>query len=283
MPAGFTMRSNSPASFLGSAFRSLKLSATPTTRPSILPASSIPSRNVPGPQNVRLFSATAAMGFNWLEPDIERKKKMMKGRVRVATGGSTKGTTVMWGDYGLQMIDHHRRISAQQLKVAEDTIKQRLRGEKYRLYKRVCCNIGVFVSGNEIRMGKGKGSFDHWAARVAVNQIILELRGMIHEQVVRDAFRLAGNKLPGQWKFVKKGAPPVVGITRLQGVTLEELKRPRRKVLAETVKPTPPPSSTPESILRAAQIPRCLVGISASILLIRVKRIMSCAFLTILK
>lgn len=49
-----------------------------------------------------------------------------------------------------------------------------------------------------MRMGKGKGSFDHWAARVAVNQIVLELRGMIHEQVVRDAFRLAGNKLPGK-------------------------------------------------------------------------------------
>lgn len=49
-----------------------------------------------------------------------------------------------------------------------------------------------------MRMGKGKGSFDHWAARVAVNQIVLELRGMLHEQVARDAFRLAGNKLPGK-------------------------------------------------------------------------------------
>ena len=48
-----------------------------------------------------------------------------------------------------------------------------------------------------MRMGKGKGSFDHWAARVAVNQVLFEVRGMLHEQVVRDAFRLAGNKLPG--------------------------------------------------------------------------------------
>ncbi len=61
--------------------------------------------------------------------------------------------------------------------------------------------ICAFVSNieSQIRMGKGKGSFDHWAARVAVNQIVLELRGMIHEQVVRDAFRLAGNKLPGEF------------------------------------------------------------------------------------
>jgi ribosomal protein L16/L10AE len=47
-------------------------------------------------------------------------------------------------------------------------------------------------------MGKGKGSFDHWATRVAVNQIVFELRGVLHEQVIRDAFRLAGNKLPGK-------------------------------------------------------------------------------------
>jgi ribosomal protein L16/L10AE len=76
---------------------------------------------------------------------------MQKGRPRVATGGSVKGTTVAWGDYGLRMIDHHRRISAKQLEIAEKTIKARLRGEKYRLYKRVACNVGVFVSGNEVR------------------------------------------------------------------------------------------------------------------------------------
>ncbi|KAI1644861.1 ribosomal protein L16 [Daldinia loculata] len=233
------MHSKAPSCLVG-AFRSLTIAHSSTTRPLIRPSTSIAPRKIPCSQNVRLFSATASVGGNWLEPNINRKTKMMKGRARVATGGSTKGTTVMWGDYGLRMIDHHRRISAQNLKIAEDTIKQRLRGQKYRLYKRVCCNIGVFVSGNEIRMGKGKGSFDHWAARVAVNQIVLELRGMVHEQVVRDAFRLAGNKLPGQWEFVKKGEPPVVGITKLDGITLEDLKRPRRKVPAESIEPAPP-------------------------------------------
>lgn len=47
-------------------------------------------------------------------------------------------------------------------------------------------------------MGKGKGSFDHWATRISVSQILFEVRGRLHEQVVRDAFRLAGNKLPGK-------------------------------------------------------------------------------------
>lgn len=52
-------------------------------------------------------------------------------------------------------------------------------------------------------MGKGKGSFDHWATRMSVSQILFEIRGRLHEQVVRDAFRLAGNKLPG--KFISNG------------------------------------------------------------------------------
>ncbi|AEO71731.1 mitochondrial 54S ribosomal protein YmL47 [Thermothielavioides terrestris NRRL 8126] len=245
------MRPNGSSALLG-ALQALRISpatpihaylpsATAALRPSPLAASAA------APHHVRLFSATATRAGTWLEPNLPRKKKMMKGRPRVPTGGSSKGTTVVWGDYGLRMCDHHRRISAAQLKTAEDTIKQRLRGEKYRLYKRVACNVGVFVSGNEMRMGKGKGSFDHWAARVAVNQIIFEIKGMLHEQVIRDAFRLAGNKLPGQYEFVKKGDPPVVGITKLDGITLEDLKRPWKKLPAPESAAASPSASTASS------------------------------------
>lgn len=98
-------------------------------------------------------------------------------------------------------------------------------------------------------MGKGKGSFDHWAARVAVNRVIFELRGALHEQVARDAFRLAGNKLPGQYEFIKKGEPAVVGITKLNGITLEDLKRPRKNLpTAEKPEVTPAVITTPSSV-----------------------------------
>ncbi|KAL2197162.1 ribosomal protein L10e/L16 [Corynascus similis CBS 632.67] len=241
------MRPNASPAFL-SAFQALRITPATPLRVS-LPSTTVlrpsaPAASATTSQQVRLFSATAIRAGSWLEPNLNRKKKMMKGRPRVPTGGSTKGTTVVWGDYGLRMCDHHRRISAAQLKMAEDTIKQRLRGEKYRLYKRVACNVGVFVSGNEMRMGKGKGSFDHWAARVAVNQILFEIRGLVHEQVIRDAFRLAGNKLPGQYEFVKKGDPPVVGVTKLDGITLEDLKKPWKKLPDSGA---PPPSSTTSS------------------------------------
>jgi hypothetical protein len=48
------------------------------------------------------------------------------------------------------MCDHHRRVSALQLKNAEDTIRKKLRGMKYRLYMRVACNIPVYTKGNEV-------------------------------------------------------------------------------------------------------------------------------------
>lgn len=145
----------------------------------------------------RTFSSTPSV-LNWLAPKRGHNDKNRKGKPRVRTGGSTKGTTVEWGDYGIRLRDHDRRIPAKQLQIAADTIRQRLRGQRYRLYTRVCANIGVYTKGNEVRMGKGKGSFDHWAARVAVSRILFELKGDLHEQVVRDAFRLAGNKLPGK-------------------------------------------------------------------------------------
>lgn len=66
-------------------------------------------------------------------------------------------------------------------------------------------------------MGKGKGSFDYWAARVAVSRVLFELKGEVHEAVVRDAMRLAGNKLPGVYEFVRRGDPAVMGVMKVGG------------------------------------------------------------------
>lgn len=98
----------------------------------------------------RAFSSTPATLGDWLLPTKPEKKRSRKGRPRVPTGGSSRGTTVVWGDYGLRMCDHHRRVSALQLKNGEEAIKVRLRGMRYRLFKRVCASIGVYSSGNEV-------------------------------------------------------------------------------------------------------------------------------------
>ncbi|KAL2404056.1 Large ribosomal subunit protein uL16m [Exophiala dermatitidis] len=202
----------------------------------------------------RLFSTTPARQ-DWLTPKRPEKRKSMTGRPRMPTGGSTRGTTIVWGDYGLRMKDHDRRVSAKQLKTGEQAIHMRLRGERYKLYKRVSANIGVYTKGNDVRMGKGKGKFDYWAARIPVSRIIFEVKGKIHEKVVRDAFRLAGNKMPGMYEFVKKGDPPVVGITKLSdGLTLEKLKAAKRELEPKDKKDEPQPvippatSTLPQSV-----------------------------------
>lgn len=150
------------------------------------------------PASTRCFSTTSP-SFNWLIPKHREKRKSQKGRPRMPTGGSSRGTTVIWGDYGLRMRDHDRRVSAEQLRIGFETIQKRLRGMKYKFYPRVAANIGVYTSGNEQRMGKGKGKFDYWAARVAVSRIIFELKGDLHEKVAREAFRLAAAKMPGMF------------------------------------------------------------------------------------
>lgn len=101
-------------------------------------------------------------------------------------------------------------------------------------------------------MGKGKGTFDYWCCRPHVSKILFELKGDIHEQVVRDAMRLAGNKLPGLYEFVRKGDPPVMGITKLgNGVTEESLRMARRPIpgpsldaTANKIKATTPGTSS---------------------------------------
>lgn len=167
---------------------SLQKTVTTLYRPVLQPSSTTPSR--------RTF-ATSSPHLNWLIPNRKITFKDPKGRPRMPTGGSTRGTTVIWGDYGLRMRDHDRRISAAQLKNGEDVIRRRLRGTNHRLFMRTHAGTAVFTKGNESRMGTGKGTFDYWAARVPVSRIIFEVKADVHEQVIRDAMRLAANKMPG--------------------------------------------------------------------------------------
>lgn len=147
------MNSRSVSSFAAH-FEKLSIASTPLRPISSLltPWSfhqSIQSKNVT-PISSRPFSVTASRAGDWLLPTAPEKKRSRKGRPRVPTGGSARGTTMVWGEYGLRMSDHHRRVSASQLKNGEEAIKVRLKGMRYRLYKRVCASIGVYSSGNEV-------------------------------------------------------------------------------------------------------------------------------------
>ncbi|KAF8473299.1 ribosomal protein L10e/L16 [Kalaharituber pfeilii] len=228
---GVSGRPLSTAQVAASAPRLLSILASSATK-----VAAASSRSSP----YRLFS-TSSTKLNWLTPKsgAEKGGKSKKGRPRVCTGGSTRGTTVVWGDYGLRLMDRHRRLSALQLRNGEETIKKKLRGMKFRLYMRIAANIPVYTKGNESRMGTGKGNLDYWSARVPVSRIIFELKGEIHEKVAREAFRLAANKMPGEYEFVKKGDVPVMGITKMTPEFIEKLRNQKANFPLKKFLPPP--------------------------------------------
>lgn len=167
------------------------------------------------------FSSQVRYTAHQYAPKKQVYRKAHKGKVPIPIGGSTKGTTVEIGDYGLRLKGEGQRITAKQLQTCEAVIRRIIKVQKTaRAYLRTNCNIPVCKKGNETRMGKGKGEFDHWAARVSIGKIVWEI-GNASEEIAREAFRQVGNKLPGTYEFVKKGAPPVVGRTSVTLTTTE--------------------------------------------------------------
>ncbi|TCD68172.1 mitochondrial ribosomal large subunit component [Steccherinum ochraceum] len=152
--------------------------------------------------------------------------KRHKGVLPVPTGGSIKGTTLAFGDWGIRIRENGARLSAKQLTAAEEVIKRKLKIVKgARSYLRVFPDIPVCIKGNETRMGKGKGSFEFWATRVAPGRVLFEIGGAaVREELAREALRLACDKLPVMCEFITKDTPPRLGNLVLSPEEVAELK-----------------------------------------------------------
>ena len=82
-------------------------------------------------------------------------------------GGAIKGTTISQGDYGVRLLESVR-LSAAVLGACRETIRRKLRPLKgTKFWMRVFPDQPICVKGNEVRMGKGKGSLEFWASRRA--------------------------------------------------------------------------------------------------------------------
>ena len=143
-------------------------------------------------------------------PRRTKYRKAQKGKIPLPTGGSTKGTTVEFGEYGLR-IKEGARLTGRQLTSVFVTLRRKLKTVKgSQMWMRVFPDIPVTTKGNEVRMGKGKGSFEYWACRVPLNRVIFEIGGM-RKEIAKEAFRLASYKLPVKTEMVERGAKPIVG------------------------------------------------------------------------
>lgn len=145
-------------------------------------------------------------------PRFVKVGKKHKGRVPVRIGGSIKGSTLQVGQFGLRLKSDGVRLDAIQLKEADNWLMRIMRANSGKLIRRLQTNIAVCIKGNETRMGKGKGPFDHWAVRVPTGKILFEINAPhLHEKVARDAFRVASDKLPGIYEVVTLKDKPKAG------------------------------------------------------------------------
>ncbi|KAI9486380.1 MAG: ribosomal protein L16p/L10e-domain-containing protein [Benjaminiella poitrasii] len=143
-------------------------------------------------------------------PKRTKYRKAQKGKIPIPIGGSTKGTTVEFGDFGLR-IKEGARLTGRQLTAVHNLLRRKIKPIKgSKVWMRVFPDIPVSSKGNEVRMGKGKGAFEYWACRVPINRIIFEIAGM-RKEIAKEAFRLASYKLPVKVEMVERGIKPIVG------------------------------------------------------------------------
>ncbi|MGH6962025.1 MAG: 50S ribosomal protein L16, partial [Dongiaceae bacterium] len=125
-----------------------------------------------------------------MQPKRTKYRKQMKGRNR---GLALTGNKVSFGEFGMKSTELGR-ISARQIEAARRVITRYVaRGGK--LWIRIFPDTPVTKKPLEVRMGSGKGNVEYWAAKVQPGKMLYELEG-IPEELAREAFRLAGDKLP---------------------------------------------------------------------------------------
>lgn len=133
-----------------------------------------------------------------MQPKRTKYRKQMKGRNR---GLATTGNKVSFGEFGLQSLELGQ-VTARQIEAARRAISRHIkRGGK--LWIRVFPDVPVTRKPLEVRMGKGKGNVEWWAAKVQPGRMLYEMEG-VPEELAREAFRLAAAKLPVKVQFVTR-------------------------------------------------------------------------------
>lgn len=124
---------------------------------------------------------------------------------RVSYEGKAKGNIkVSFGDYGM-MAKEGAYITARQIEAARIAIAREMKNHKRgKMWVNIFPHLAKTKKPAEVRMGSGKGNVEEFVAVVKAGKIMFEM-GDVTEEIAREAFRLAGHKMPIKTKFVKKG------------------------------------------------------------------------------
>ena len=133
-----------------------------------------------------------------LMPKRVKYRRQHRGKMN---GRAKGGTTVSFGEYGLQAIEPSW-ITSRQIEAARIAMTRYMkRGGK--VWIKIFPDKPYTAKPLEVRMGSGKGSPEGWVAVVKPGKIMFEIAG-VPEEVAREALRLAAHKLPIKSKFVKR-------------------------------------------------------------------------------
>lgn len=127
-----------------------------------------------------------------LQPKSRKYRKDFKGKSgRIL--GRARNPSVCFGDYGLQATSAGR-LTARQIEAARRAISRALKRQG-KVWIRVFPDKPISAKPLEVRQGKGKGNVEYYVFLVKPGTIIFEVAG-VDLEICREAFRLAGSKLP---------------------------------------------------------------------------------------
>ena len=133
-----------------------------------------------------------------LQPKRTKFRKQFKGRIHGAAKG---GTNLDFGAFGLKALEPER-ITARQIEAARRAITRHMK-RAGRVWIRIFPDVPVSKKPTEVRMGKGKGTPEFWAAKVKPGRIMFEIDG-VSDDIAREALALGAAKLPIKTRIVTR-------------------------------------------------------------------------------
>ena len=131
-----------------------------------------------------------------LHPKRLKHRKMQKGRMK---GDTKRGAEISFGSFGLKALDSVW-LTNRQIESARQALTRHMKREG-NVWIRIFPDKAITKKPAEVRMGKGKGNPEYFAAVVQPGRILFEADG-VPMQTAKEAFELAAQKLPIQTKFV---------------------------------------------------------------------------------
>lgn len=131
-----------------------------------------------------------------LQPKKTKHRKAHKGRIK---GNAQRGAMISFGSFGLKALEPIW-LTNRQIEAARQALTRHMKREG-NVWIRVFPDKPITRKPQEVRMGKGKGNLEFWAAVVKPGLILFEAEG-VPMQIAKEAFELAAQKLPIKTKFV---------------------------------------------------------------------------------